>query len=287
MVVCKRCQKESSDDAQFCVHCASRLKRVCAQCGTVNPQDSVYCANCGKTLFSDDQPTAQEPQKPPEPEAVLESREPRAVEGSGAFRSTHRSQPAAGMPNAQPFELNLCPRCNAINEPDSAFCYKCGLPLESARRASGLPLGMQQKVKLPYDNVKYPVRIRPAGFWIRVAAAIIDGLIIGLAVELPLSFFTEADEINFFDFLSVIIGALYHIMFISSMGATPGKYVLKMRIIRVNGERVDAARAFVRWICGFLSAVLLLIGYIMVAFREDKRALHDLIAGTQVVIISD
>jgi uncharacterized RDD family membrane protein YckC len=39
----------------------------------------------------------------------------------------------------------------------------------------------------------------------------------------------------------------------------------------------------VRFLCYGLSGGLLCIGYLLVLFRKDRRALHDLLAGTRVV----
>jgi uncharacterized RDD family membrane protein YckC len=38
-----------------------------------------------------------------------------------------------------------------------------------------------------------------------------------------------------------------------------------------------------RYFATFLSALILCIGFIMAGIRSDKRALHDLLAGTRVV----
>jgi uncharacterized RDD family membrane protein YckC len=41
-------------------------------------------------------------------------------------------------------------------------------------------------------------------------------------------------------------------------------------------------KAILRAFSYIISSVLILIGFIIVAFKKDKRALHDIIAGTQV-----
>jgi uncharacterized RDD family membrane protein YckC len=42
-------------------------------------------------------------------------------------------------------------------------------------------------------------------------------------------------------------------------------------------------RAFGRFLAWNLSGAFLGIGYLLVLFRKDRRALHDLLAGTRVV----
>ena len=63
--------------------------------------------------------------------------------------------------------------------------------------------------------------------------------------------------------------------------------MLGMRIVRSDGRRVGIGRALGRELATVLSLILLLAGYLMVAFRNDKRALHDLIADTVVIRVRD
>ena len=64
-----------------------------------------------------------------------------------------------------PSEEPRCPRCHSINEPTAAFCYSCGLPFDEQPR--------------PYEGNMLRAG-RPAGFWIRLVAALIDGLFLAL-----------------------------------------------------------------------------------------------------------
>src|SRR5947208_255797 len=69
----------------------------------------------------------------------------------------------------------------------------------------------------------------------------------------------------------------------SRLGATPGKLVLKLKVVRPDGAKVSLGRALGRYFAKMISAVLLGIGYIMAAFDPEKRALHDRIADTRVI----
>jgi uncharacterized RDD family membrane protein YckC len=70
-------------------------------------------------------------------------------------------------------------------------------------------------------------------------------------------------------------------------GRTPGKALLRLSVVAagppVAGPGIGLRRAFVRFLCYGLSGGLLCIGYLLVLFRKDRRALHDLLAGTRVV----
>ena len=86
-----------------------------------------------------------------------------------------------------------------------------------------------------------------------------------------------------FSAVTLLVPMLYEVVFIGWRGQTPGKMVLGLRVIRMDGGDVDYVKSFIRWIGKIPSGLLLGIGYIMAAFTENKRALHDMIAGTRVV----
>ena len=64
---------------------------------------------------------------------------------------------------------------------------------------------------------------------------------------------------------------------------TIGKRAVGLYVLRPDGSKLGPGRAFARYWAPILSALILFIGFLMVAFREDKRALHDLICDTVVV----
>lgn len=118
----------------------------------------------------------------------------------------------------------------------------------------------------------------PAGFWIRVAAYLIDVLLMG---GLSIAFVYLAPSLE--TILDIIVGAAYFTVGVGAYATTVGKRLLGLRVERPDGSRVGWGRAFARYWAYYASTFLLLIGYLMVAFRDDKRALHDLICDTVVV----
>jgi uncharacterized RDD family membrane protein YckC len=83
----------------------------------------------------------------------------------------------------------------------------------------------------------------------------------------------------------VLVGAwLYFALMESSpRGATVGKMALGLRVVDVQGQRISFMRATGRFFAKFISGLILMIGYLMVAFTDRKRGLHDIMAGTLVV----
>jgi len=65
-------------------------------------------------------------------------------------------------------------------------------------------------------------------------------------------------------------------------GQTLGKAVVALRVVGTDGALRTHGPAFLRYLASGLSVVPLGFGYLMAALRRDKRALHDLIAGSRV-----
>jgi uncharacterized RDD family membrane protein YckC len=67
-------------------------------------------------------------------------------------------------------------------------------------------------------------------------------------------------------------------------GATPGKWLLGLRIVD-HRERcpIGLSRALLRLVAYAVSSATLCWGHLLVLVRRDRRALHDLLAGTRVV----
>jgi uncharacterized RDD family membrane protein YckC len=55
------------------------------------------------------------------------------------------------------------------------------------------------------------------------------------------------------------------------------------RIVVWDGSRLGYTRAALRWLAARVSDLFFGAGYLLIGLRADKRALHDLLAGTRVV----
>ena len=75
----------------------------------------------------------------------------------------------------------------------------------------------------------------------------------------------------------------YMTWFVGRFGATPGKMLLGIKIVRSDGSPVSYLRAFARFWAHQLSGSIMYIGYIMALFDEQKRGLHDHICDTRVI----
>ncbi|RED66329.1 RDD family protein [Cohnella lupini] len=128
----------------------------------------------------------------------------------------------------------------------------------------------------------------PAGFWIRFGAIILDALIIAVPLTIISVLFTGGLAID--KYVSNTLSFLYSLLTpILWNGYTIGKRICGIRIARVDdGTPPGLGTMLLRnVVAGILYAVTLGIAIIasaiMIGVREDKRSLHDFIAGTEVI----
>ncbi|OGF67428.1 MAG: hypothetical protein A2Y62_15825 [Candidatus Fischerbacteria bacterium RBG_13_37_8] len=147
---------------------------------------------------------------------------------------------------------------------------------------------------------------QPAGFWIRLLAYFIDGAILSIimgiigGITIGLFILLKWNDIKtdpaalqsplflLLTTLCTLLCSAISIYYILSgpakKGATPGKRILGLKIYTVDGQSpIGWKIAFMRLLGYLVSGFILYIGFLMIAFRTDKRGLHDLIAKTIVV----
>jgi uncharacterized RDD family membrane protein YckC len=128
-----------------------------------------------------------------------------------------------------------------------------------------------------------------AGFWVRVAALIIDSLVVGLAIGVFFGIAMVLMPDNPVGMVLLVYGvgipagfAYYVLLESSSKQGTLGKQAMGIKVGKANGERITGLNALGRLFARWLSGMILYIGYIMVAFDAKKQGLHDKLANTYV-----
>jgi uncharacterized RDD family membrane protein YckC len=151
---------------------------------------------------------------------------------------------------------------------------------------------------------------RYAGFWLRLAAFIIDSFILQLAggiIALPIILTMVGGIIaasqqpetttKVIGIISVVAGSIlllvlifltigwlyYAIMESSSPQGTLGKMAVGIKVTDMQGNRITFARATGRFFGKIISKMILYVGFIMAGFTEKKQALHDIMADCLVV----
>jgi uncharacterized RDD family membrane protein YckC len=128
-----------------------------------------------------------------------------------------------------------------------------------------------------------------AGFWLRLAAYIIDGALLS-AVQFVLAtgvFLMAPHDLRAVANLLPVSAAMswaYFALFESSpMRSTVGKYALGLYVSDTHGDPITFRRASARYWLKLLSTLSLMVGWFLAAFTPRKQALHDLLAGTLVL----
>ncbi|RJP24324.1 MAG: RDD family protein [Candidatus Abyssobacteria bacterium SURF_5] len=148
------------------------------------------------------------------------------------------------------------------------------------------------------EGARLPATLRYAGFWIRFAAKFVDWFILGVVnavIQLSFGFMVTPPQPGAMPSAGFFIGSVlmmiaqigvavfYATYFVGKFAATPGKMACGLKIVTPDGGKVSYWRACGRYFAEILSAMILLIGYIMAAFDSEKQALHDRICSTRVI----
>lgn len=134
-------------------------------------------------------------------------------------------------------------------------------------------------------EVAKPLVSNPVGFWRRLGASLLDALIIGVPLSIIGYLITGETQGHWStNTISTLYGLLLPIFW---YGYTVGKKIVGVRIVKVDGEPVGIGAMLLRVLVGGLIYAITfglaaIASAIMVGVRQDKRAIHDLIAGTYV-----
>jgi uncharacterized RDD family membrane protein YckC len=235
--------------------------------GTINGQTLVWREGMGEWVA-----LSIAPNLPPDLLALITSAPAIAATGSHA--------PISNLP---PGKVR-CAECGGIFPPEETIQYGtqnvCGackpIFLQRLREgAGGLSTG------LVYATI-----------WKRFFAKIVDGVllgIVGFGCQFLIIMAMGGDSENVAAIVvssgfNMIVGLLYTSILHWKFGATLGKMALSLKVIRPDGSSLSYPQALGRSAAEYVSSCICLIGYIMAAFDDEKRSLHDRMCNTRVII---
>ncbi len=134
--------------------------------------------------------------------------------------------------------------------------------------------------------------LKLGSFYRRVVAFFIDEIIVSI-----LFYFIYADSFNSAATVDVLIRlvnmlflqvillkVIYHTFFVWMYGATPGKMLLKIKIISIDDfDKPKLMNSFIRAVVRIISEMLFYIGFLWMFFDLLRQAWHDKAAKTMVV----
>lgn len=152
-----------------------------------------------------------------------------------------------------------CPRCGITNTNSVDRCENCALDLRT------------------------PSGFRPATFWQRTKAIWLDGMVLVIPYLFVRTLGLRSESSPGFQGVWAVMVWSYFALFESSAWqATPGKRLIGLRVVDLQGHRITFLRASGRCLARGLSAILG-IGYLMALFTRRKQTLHDILASCLVV----
>ena len=140
-------------------------------------------------------------------------------------------------------------------------------------------------------NGATPDATHPAGFWIRLVAFLIDGVVIMVA-QFVLGFVAalrwgaSVESSGGFQggvvFFTFVFAVAYPTVLHAVTGQTLGKLATRVRVVALDGGPLPLGAAFLRAVAFWGALVITFgIGHIVGGLRKDKRTFHDLLAGTR------
>jgi len=180
------------------------------------------------------------------------------------------------------------------------FCTQCGTAVDANQSLSLFNTVVCAECKPLFlhrlkEGVVAPGSLRLASFMARAAARIIDWFILMVANWLFMALYAVGmNALNAANlyllftlilwFLQIGCAAAYEIVFLGRYAATPGKMLCRIKVVRSDGSRLSWGRATGRHFANMLTGMTLFIGYLLAAFDARRRALHDMICDTRVVL---
>jgi uncharacterized RDD family membrane protein YckC len=175
--------------------------------------------------------------------------------------------------------------------------------LQALKPPAPPPVTMQSLVERKIKDVTAPKTYALADFIQRAVAYVIDSLIAGFILAVPMTCWlfsmlparmTEADIETFsaqitrqqpvITLLSIVVLAIYHAYFmVKRNGQTPGKSVMRIRVVRKDGAPLSWTDSLVRCGIGYTLSGVFLIGFFWALLDAERQGFHDKIANTVVV----
>ena len=123
------------------------------------------------------------------------------------------------------------------------------------------------------------VTLPRAGFWRRIAATLLDLVLVGMVFGMLEGMFRWFHFGGSFPFWF----AVYNVVMWTTKSTTIGGIVCGLKIVRLDDRPLDWSVSIIRGLTAFLSLAIAGLGFIWVAFDDEKQSWHDKIAGTTIV----
>ncbi len=191
--------------------------------------------------------------------------------------------------------VTVCPGCGCVTSAVELSCPQCGGRANQSATAVSFSANQAILTQTTRHEAVY------ASIWRRFCAALFDSLLASAIlspVTVLLIWVMEAyhSGIGLSEVKSrTVMGTAAVLLWIVCFGlycasaessvhqATPGKRLLKLKVVSMSYGRLTFQQATGRYYAKFLSTFALLVGFAIAIFHSRKQSLHDMIAGSLVV----
>ena len=145
-----------------------------------------------------------------------------------------------------------------------------------APAAAGMGQDASPMTPVTLPPVISAVTLPRVGFWLRIAASLLDAVLVGMVCGVLSNLWHGFGVFPLWF-------AVYCISLWATKGTTIGGIICSLKVVRVDDRPLDWSVAIVRGLGSFLSLFVAGLGFMWVAFDDDKQSWHDKIAGTTIV----
>ncbi|HIE43823.1 MAG TPA: hypothetical protein EYP78_03380 [Candidatus Omnitrophica bacterium] len=217
------------------------------------------------------------------------------------FAGVDVAKPTSGeAPQVRPSSQTQCSHCGGTLEAGATFCVKCGTDLKTGKKVGEMTV---EKAERGVDMAT----VGSATFFQRLLAYILDSIIVDIIfgiLMIPvfmkiIMIAKKAAEVgpeaaeqmsigpmgNILFGIGVLLVFSYYIFFWTKFGATPGKMVLKLKVVREDGSYLSIGGAIVRLIGYWVSSLGFNLGYLWMIWDAENQCWHDKMARSYVVVL--
>lgn len=157
---------------------------------------------------------------------------------------------------------------------------------------SNLPVQSVTTIPTVTQSSQVPSQLQTfeyAGVRRRFVASFLDGMIVGIPVGILLTIIsfviqdTKSMPALLLNLVILIAFLAYPVYFLSKSGSTPGKNIMKIKVVTIDGNIPSAGKAFKREVLGKAIIGLVFLDWLWPLWDKRKQTLHDKVAGTFVV----
>jgi uncharacterized RDD family membrane protein YckC len=129
------------------------------------------------------------------------------------------------------------------------------------------------------DTARDTVSYELADIGTRFIALIIDSMILGAITG---ALFGAGREAGIG--VGMIVGIAYHWYFLTRHnGQTPGKMLMKIRVVKSDGSPMDDVTPVLRYVGYYINSAVIMLGWLWATWDDQRQGWHDKIANTVVV----